>query len=171
MSIRPPHTACAAIGIADRNTLAGVVRAYAELKNLPQGQHVKLMVGARLVFSDGTPDILAYPRDRASYGRLSRLLSHGKLRAGKGECELTLEDLVAFSEGLLLVVMPPHRLASAALATLLNRLTPLPVEGLWLAAVLHYRGDDKRRLMQLTASRQPGQRAPDRDQRRAVSCA
>ncbi len=50
----------AAIGIADRNTLAGVVRAYAALHEI-KGNKPKLLVGARLVFVDGTPDILAYP--------------------------------------------------------------------------------------------------------------
>ncbi len=82
-----------AIGIADRNTLAGVVRAYAELKNPELLSRPKLLIGSRLVFTDGTPDILAYPRDRAAYGRLCRLLSKGKLAADKGECHLRFEDL------------------------------------------------------------------------------
>src|SRR5690242_15291770 len=71
-----------AIGIADRNTLAGVVRAYDALSHpkLPKNKP-KLLVGSRLVFRDGTPDILAYPTNRAAYGRLCRLLSAGKLRA------------------------------------------------------------------------------------------
>ncbi len=68
------------IGIADRNSVAGVVRAHAAA----QACGMKLAVGARLVFSDGTPDILAYPKDRAAWGRLTRLLSMGKLRAEKG---------------------------------------------------------------------------------------
>jgi len=63
-----------AIGIADRNTLAGVVRAYAELDNLELTHKPKLLIGTRLVFTDGAPDILAYPKDRAAYGRLCRLL-------------------------------------------------------------------------------------------------
>ena len=68
----------------------------------------KQLVGARLVFVDGTPDILAYPTDRAAYGRLCRLLSEGKMRAPKGDCILMLDDLLRWQEGLLLVVMPPH---------------------------------------------------------------
>ncbi len=68
----------------------------------------KQLVGCRLVFVDGTPDILAYPTDRKAYGRLCRLLSAGKLRAPKGECLLTLDDLLKWQDGLLLVVMPPH---------------------------------------------------------------
>src|SRR5438034_1112143 len=60
-----------AIGIADHNTLAGVVRAYKELDN-PEVKHkTKLLIGARLVFIDGAPDILVYPRDRTVW-RLRR---------------------------------------------------------------------------------------------------
>jgi error-prone DNA polymerase len=101
----------AAIGIADRNTLAGVVRAHSaleEIREQTQAPLPKLLIGARLVFVDGTPDILAYPKDRAAYGRLCRLLSEGKLRAPKGECLLALDDLLKWQEGLLLAVMPPH---------------------------------------------------------------
>ncbi len=97
----------AAIGIADRNTLAGIVRAYAAVQGVEESRP-KLLVGARLVFVDGTPDILAYPTDRAAYGRLCRLLSAGKLRAPKGECHLALHDLLKWQEGLLLVVMAPR---------------------------------------------------------------
>ena len=56
--------------------------------------------GARLAFIDGTPDMLAYPRDRAAYGRLCRLLTTGNLRAPKGECHLRLDDLLEHGEGL-----------------------------------------------------------------------
>jgi len=99
-----------AIGIADRNTLAGVVRAYSAHEEMKEQTDVlpKLLIGARLVFVDGTPDILVYPTDRPAYGRLCRLLSEGKLRAPKGECLLTLADLLRWQDGLLLVVMPPH---------------------------------------------------------------
>jgi error-prone DNA polymerase len=99
-----------AIGITDRNTLAGVVRAYDALNQLREqnGTAPRLLVGARLVFMDGTPDILVYPTERAAYGRLCRLLSEGKMRAPKGECVLSLEDLLKWQEGLLLAVMPPH---------------------------------------------------------------
>src|ERR1700742_1765869 len=95
-----------AIGVADRNTLAGVVRAFKELDN-PKIEHKpKLLVGSRIVFNDGTPDILVYPRDRAAYGRLCQLLTRGKMGEGtlKGECHLTSDDLIEFSEGQLLVL-------------------------------------------------------------------
>src|SRR5579871_2102671 len=77
------------IGIADRNSVAGVVRAHMAAK----AAGLRLAVGAHLVFADGTPDILAYPQDRAAWGRLTRLLSRGKLRAEKGDCRLFLADL------------------------------------------------------------------------------
>ena len=135
-----------AIGIADRNTLAGVVRAYAELKNQELKSRPKLLIGARLVFCDGTPDILAYPRDRAGYGRLCRLLSKGKLAADKGECHLGFEDLSEFSDGLLLVLMPPYRFKADDIRRMLERMRDSRADGVWLAASLLYRGDDKRRL-------------------------
>ena len=84
-----------AIGIADHNTLAGVVRAWNELENHKVLHKPKLLIGARIVFSDGTPDILVYPCDRAAYGRLCQLLTRGKrgddiTRIEKGECRLVL---------------------------------------------------------------------------------
>jgi len=142
------------IGIADRNTLAGVVRAYKELGN-PEVMHKpKLLIGSRLVFIDGTPDILVYPRDRAAYGRLCQLLTRGKRgndieRIEKGECHLGLDDLVEFAEGQLLVLNLPHRFDTADAAKMLQRLRDSRADGVWLAASLIYRGDDRRRLARL----------------------
>ncbi len=75
------------LGIADRNSVAGVVRIHVAAKALKEDPelnedpeikerlaHFDIAVGARLVFDDGTtPDILAYPKDRAAWGRLTRL--------------------------------------------------------------------------------------------------
>src|SRR5215218_9047823 len=58
------------IGITDHNTIAGVVRAWKELDNPAVEHKPKLLIGSRLVFIGGTPDIFVYPRDRAAYGRL-----------------------------------------------------------------------------------------------------
>ncbi len=135
----------AAIGIADRNTLAGVVRAHEAWKKLPPGTPPKLLIGARLVFRDGTPDILAYPRDRKAYARLSRLLSVGKLRAPKGECFLDLADLKEYRRGLLLIVMPA---SCPPLPELIDILASLGRDT-WLAASMLYIGEDRRRLRTL----------------------
>ncbi|HEY4408229.1 MAG TPA: error-prone DNA polymerase [Xanthobacteraceae bacterium] len=136
----------AGIGIADRNSVAGVVRAHMAANEAG----LRLAVGARLVFADGTPDILAYPRDRAAWGRLTRLLSLGKRRAQKGDCSLGLADLVDFIAGLNLIVMPPTRIEAADLQSLLKRLEQATAKkSVWLAASMLYRGDDGRRNSRL----------------------
>jgi len=94
------------IGIADRNSLAGVVRAHLFARDNQEAMDgMRLAIGARLVFCDGTPDILAYPRDRAAYSRLSRLITRGNLKAQKGFCLLTRDDLLESAEGLQLILM------------------------------------------------------------------
>ncbi|WP_148635956.1 error-prone DNA polymerase [Bradyrhizobium paxllaeri] len=140
-----------AIGIADHNTLAGVVRAHKELDNPEVLNKPKLLIGARIVFVDGTPDILVYPRDRAAYGRLCQLLTRGKrgddiTRIEKGECHLRLDDLLDFAEGQLLVLALAHRFDATTTQEILQRLKASRADGVWLAASLLYRGDDKRRL-------------------------
>ncbi len=178
------------IGIADRNTVAGVVRPWAALKelretgmpppekireggspgeylwienpafaNLPfkpeellaMAKDFKLATGTRLVFSDGTPDIVLYPANRAGWGRLCRLLSLGNRKPGvqKGECRLVLDDLLADTRDLLLILMPPRRLDG--LPDLLARLDEAAPGALWLGASMHRRGDDRRRLARLAA--------------------
>src|SRR3954466_13999220 len=69
------------IGIADRNTVAGVVGVRTALKDLKEEEvdkfgavktNLKIAVGARLAFADGTPDILAYPQTRPAWDRLTQ---------------------------------------------------------------------------------------------------
>src|SRR6201996_8327867 len=142
------------IGLADHNTLAGVVRAYKELENPEITHKPKLLIGARITFIDDTPDILVYPRHREAYGRLCQLLTRGKRgddlnKIAKGECHLGLEDLLEFAEGQLLILTLPHRFDQASALKILDRLRGSRADGVWLAASLLYRGDDKRRLMRL----------------------
>ncbi len=156
------------IGIADRNSVAGVVRAHVMAKE----RKLKLAVGARLVFADGTPDILAYPSNRAAWGRLTRLLSLGKRRAEKGDCILNLPDLLDRAEGLNLIVMPPARIDAARLSRLIAQLTQhASKRSVWLAAGFLYRGDDHPPAAQARADRARWFRSADRHQRRALSCA
>jgi error-prone DNA polymerase len=130
----------AGLGLCDRNSVAGVVRAHLDKReqNLPLKYHP----GTRLVFADGTPDILAYPRDRAGWGRLTRLLTVGNLRGKKGECILTLDDLIAHVFGLELIAMG----GGAPLLTRLREAAPGRVR---LAASMLYRGRDRARLKRL----------------------
>src|SRR5215203_4525276 len=143
--LRAKELGLVGLGIADRNSVAGVVRAHAMAKVIG----FKIAVGARLVFSDGTPDILAYPEDRAAWGRLTRLLTIGKDRAAKGDCILGLPDLLNEAVGLSLIVMPPDRVNSDALAKVLGRLKEVSRRSVWLGASFLYRGDDRRRLANL----------------------
>ena len=101
--LQAAHVGLDGIGLCDRNSVAGVVRAH--LIKREQKLALKYHPGARLVFADGTPDILAYPRDRAAWGRLCRLLTCGNLRAEKGDCILLLDDLLEHIDGLELIVM------------------------------------------------------------------
>jgi error-prone DNA polymerase len=108
MVARAAELELAGIGIADRNTLAGVVRAHVFAReNAAAMGTTRVVPGARLAFDDGTPDVLAYPQDRAAYGRLCRILTAGNLRAPKGECLLRVDDLIEQGEGLQVVALPP----------------------------------------------------------------
>ncbi|KRE24270.1 DNA polymerase [Bosea sp. Root483D1] len=180
------------LGIADRNTVAGVVRAWIALRDLRElgmpspekvreggspGEYIwvenpafadlpfteeqmralaqafKLVTGSRLVFADGSPDIVAYPANRAGWGRLCRLLTTGNLRGGKGECILNLDDLLNDTRDLLLIVMPERRLDG--LPALLSRLEAAAPGAVWLAASMSRGGDDRRRLARLKAIAAP----------------
>ena len=130
----------AGIGLCDRNSAAGVVRAH--LARREQNLPLKYHPGARLVFADGAPDILAYPRDRAGWGRLTRLLTVGNLRGKKGECILQLDDLLAHVFGLELI-------ATSGDAPLLSALRAAAPYRIHLAVSMLYRGRDRARLARL----------------------
>ena len=143
------------IGIADKNTVAGVVRAHVAVRELAEAAKeagaelppFKLAVGARLVFADGTPDVIAYPAHRHGWGRLTRLLTTGNRRAEKGDCILHLSDLIEHADGLLLIALPPTGAQHGRLAEL-ARACP---DRLWQGAMLHHGGSDRRRLAALSA--------------------
>ena len=140
LMVQATHLGLAGIGLCDRNSVAGVVRAH--LVKREQNLPLKYHPGARLVFADGTPDILAYPRDRGGWGRLTRLLTVGNLRAEKGECILTFDDLLTHVFGLELVVMD----GDTRLLSTLRSAAPHRVR---LAASMLYRGHDRARLARL----------------------
>ncbi|MCC7046723.1 MAG: PHP domain-containing protein, partial [Alphaproteobacteria bacterium] len=102
LALRAHALGLAAIGLVDRNTLAGVVRAHAACKETG----VTLLVGARLDFADGHPSLLCYPVDRAAYGRLAQVLTDGKRRAPKGACHLFATDIEALGPDQVLIVVP-----------------------------------------------------------------
>ena len=135
----------AAIAVTDRNTLAGVVRAHLAAKEVGG---IKFIVGARLDLDDA-PSLLAYPTDRAAYGRLCRLLTLGKRRAEKGKCTLHLADVAAHADGLIFIALPPDDFPSSRdfeselrqIKKALGFRTRL-----YLAASHSYRGGDRARI-------------------------
>lgn len=139
------------IGIADRNSVAGVVRAWIALNEACEQARAaleeidfRLIVGARLVFADATPDIVAYPATRKGWGQLTRLLTVGNRRAEKGDCILHFADLIEYAEDLLLIV-----LADESQEYLLRRLAAARPDAVWLGAAMPRAGSDRRRLAKL----------------------
>ena len=102
-----------AIGIADANSMAGVVRIHSEAKTLK----LRPVIGCRIETVEGLA-FLAYPVDRAAYGRLCQLVSAGRMGTldggwqDKGVCEISLEMLAAHCDGVELVLLPPRDLAA-----------------------------------------------------------
>ena len=93
------------IGITDRNTFCGIVRAHAAARKF----NIKLIPGCRLDLRDG-PSLLAYPTDAGSYAALSGLLTKGNLRTTKGKCELYKQDVYEISNGLKFIAITPATL-------------------------------------------------------------
>ena len=130
------------IGVADRNTLAGVVRLYSAATDLK----MRPLIGCRLDLVDA-PSLLAYPIDREGYGRLSRLLSVGKMRSAKGECDLSLVEIADHSESIAFIAMPGEDLDDfAARLSLLKEALPSLRH---IAAAHLYRGGDLARIERL----------------------
>ncbi len=159
-----------ALGVADRNTVAGVVRAHAAAKEAG----LRFLPGARLDLVCGTR-LVCYPTDRRAWGRLCRMLSLGQGRAPKGDCQLDLDDVADHAEGQVLIVLTPgawswregpgssvRRGADVAAGGAVvaeccsfeTRLSQIkvrlgPTQRLYLAASHTYRGDDRARLAAL----------------------
>jgi error-prone DNA polymerase len=132
-----------ALAITDRNSLAGIVRAYEASKTTG----VRMIVGCRLDLADGC-SLLVYPTDRPAYARLCRLLSLGKSRAGKAKCHLDWADVVAYGDGLLAVLIPDE--ADEACAMRLRRLRDAFADRAYLALTLRRRPNDQLRLFDLS---------------------
>lgn len=162
----------AGLGLADRNTVAGVVRMHAAAR--VTGYAIR--PGARLVFADGTPELLAYPMNRRGWGHLCRMLSAGNLRSEKGVCTLYEADLLEWSEDLMFAAMAPAfadpeqaEAFSGQLADLAEHLR----DRLYLVLVPRYDGLDRLTFAQLfeigerlsiplIASNEPGYHVPER---------
>ncbi len=90
-----------ALGVGDVGTVAGVVRAWEAQK----ATGVRSIAGTRADLSCGRCLIL-YPTDRQAWSRITRLLTIGKRRAGKGGCLLHWPDLAPLAEGIVAILLP-----------------------------------------------------------------
>ena len=140
---RAAELGIAALGVADRNSLAGIVQAHRAAK----ATGVRLIVGCRLDLSCGQ-SLLVYPTDRAAYQRLCRLLSIGKARGGKGACRLDWADVVAWNEGLIAVLVPDEADGTADFH--LGRTKEVFRGRCYLALTLRRRPNDQLRLWELS---------------------
>ena len=138
-----------ALAVTDRNTLAGVVRMHRQLKetNAELGVDLRPVIGSRLVFACGAPEVLIYPQHREGYAGLCRLLTRGGMGAGvkKGDCSLTFDDLLSDTDGMLFALAPTPR-SDATLRPFIDRLLDKAPGRVWLAATMGYSPSDARRL-------------------------
>jgi len=124
-----------AIAITDHNSLAGVVRAHTAAKSLD----IKLLIGARLDFTDG-PSLLCLPTNHAAYSGLATLLTHGKRRTTKGQCQLCYADLIEYHTDQILIFLPPEKMDPAFVDCLKNLNQRMPGQ-CYLAANHNYRSN------------------------------
>ncbi len=165
-----------AIAITDRNSLAGIVRAYTALKELARKRDEmlavrsshrqdpssrqdivegvndlpvsavtlpRLIVGCRLILEDSPVHWLAFPQDREAYARLSRLLTKGKRRAEKGQCQLFLIDLLKDASGILFVALPQTTLETPLVSEHIKKLAQAYPSHVFLGAAPLYDGRDQ----------------------------
>lgn len=134
-----------AIAITDRNTVAGLVRAYV----IARERGIKFIPGVRIDLLDG-PSLLAYPTNKTAYGRLSALLTLGNMRAEKEKCYLYKKDLYEHQEGNIFIVVPPSTLDEDFEFELhfKHELSDYKarIAQLYVAATRYYTGDDSKRL-------------------------
>ena len=132
------------IGIADVNSLAGIVRAHVAARD----HGIRLVVGARLAPVDG-PQVIVHPTDRAGYESLSVLLSEANLRGSKAAPVLHLADFSRLAKSTALLVMPPRHPDSSH-ATQLGRIRDIAAGRVFAGAALYRDGGDEARLALLS---------------------
>jgi error-prone DNA polymerase len=148
----------AGIGLADRNTVAGVVRAWSQstqigLKDGAPPISLPYHPGARLVFCDGTPDVLAYPRDRKGWGNLCRLLTQANMReeSPKGAPSVYRRDLLEWGDAMSLAVLPDLDADAEETLIVLREFSDRFGKAMRVAASPAYSGNDRFRLEKAAA--------------------
>jgi len=139
-----------AVAIADRNTLAGIVRAHVAAR----GKNIRFIPACRLDLLDG-PSLLAYPTSKSAYANLSALLTEGNLRAEKGDCHLYRADVYKHAAGIKFIVIPPSSLNAdfdfeSEFIRALEEYKEALDSNLHLAANFGYKGDDHKKMFRLS---------------------
>ena len=140
-----------ALAIADENSVAGIVRAHVEAREIARrgGSAPRLIPAARIVTRDGLT-VTLLPRDRAAWGRLCRLLTDGRRRAPKGDCDLFAEDLIHRGAGQEMLLHPAARdRAAGDWAALAQRLINRFPGQVSLLLAPRYDGQDRARFDRL----------------------
>ncbi|QRM51711.1 DNA polymerase III subunit alpha (plasmid) [Rhizobium sp. BG6] len=132
-----------AIGIVDRNSLAGIIRAL----EASRSTGIRLVVGCRLDLQDDM-SILVYPTDRTAYSRLTRLLTLGKSRGGKANCILTLDDVALYADGLIGILVPD--LPDETCAIQLRKMADVFKDRAYVSLCLRRRPNDQLRLHEIS---------------------
>jgi error-prone DNA polymerase len=145
----------AAMGLADCNTVAGVVRAWSQSKHIKLSEdappvQLPYHPGCRLVFADGTPDVLAYPQDRQGWGHLCRLLTQANMReeSEKGAPLVYRDDLLEWGGRMSLATVPRLTGDVAREMEFLQLLRDRFGKSVWLAVSPDYGGNDRFRIEQ-----------------------
>ncbi len=132
-----------AIGVVDRNSLAGIVRAL----EASRATGLRLVVGCRLDLADGM-SILVYPTSRAAYSRLTRLITLGKSRGGKNNCILSWDDVIAYSDEMIGILVPD--LADDICAVRLRKMAEVFGDRAYVSLCLRRRPNDQMRLHEIS---------------------
>src|SRR5664279_606917 len=138
------------IGITDRNSLAGIVRAHSTAKTLG----IRLLPAARLDLVDGY-SLLAYPTNINGYTQLSGLLTTGNLREEKGKCKLYKADVYEQLKDIRLIAIPPTSLNAEfefdpSFEKNIIEYREVFGDKLYLAATRRYLGDDAKQIFRLS---------------------
>lgn len=138
------------IAITDRNTLAGIVRAHVAARE----KDIGIIPACRLDLLDG-PSLLAYPKDKEAYGRLSALLTKGNLRAEKGKCYLFRKDVYEHAEGIIFTVVMPKSLNrqfrfEQSFIHNIAEYREVFGKSLYLSATRSYLGDDDKKIFRIS---------------------
>ena len=129
-----------ALAITDECSVAGVVRAHVEAKQL----QLPLIIGTEFRCADG-PIVIALAESRQGYAALSRLITRARRAAQKGSYYLQCSDLAGSLDECCLIWLPQDQSdleqASYLQQHFANRL--------WIGVELHCHGRDQQHFQQL----------------------